>query len=173
MRCAAHTLNLIASKDADAALQITIFKTSYRNAIAKARTLWNQQSRTRSTVAADSIHAELGRRLVLLNTTRLNSMYDAIVVLNGIMETKWSSLHRVMTHLKFLTFNDQDMSVLKGYVKVMAPVANALDRIQGEAQVYIGSLLPTIAATVFKLKTIRSKGLVNCTALDNALLNDD
>ncbi|KAG5890290.1 hypothetical protein JTB14_031887 [Gonioctena quinquepunctata] len=99
MRCAAHTFNLVASKDADAALQITVFKTPYRSALAKARTLWNQQSR--STVAADSIHAELGRRLVLPNTTRWNSLYDAIVVLNGILETKRPSLHRVMTQLKF------------------------------------------------------------------------
>ncbi|CAG9793862.1 unnamed protein product [Diatraea saccharalis] len=160
MRCAAHTFNLVASKDVDAALQITVFKTPYRSALAKARTLWNQQSR--STVAADSIHAELGRRLVLPNTTRWNSLYDAIVVLNSILETKRPSLHRVMTQLKILTFNDQD---------VMAPVANALDRIQGEAQAYLGSLLPTIAATVYKLKNIKSKGLVNCTALANELLN--
>nr|XP_023018272.1 uncharacterized protein LOC111507216 [Leptinotarsa decemlineata] len=169
MRCAAHTFNLVASKDADAALQITVFKTPYRSALAKARTLWNQQSR--STVAADSIHAELGRRLVLPNTTRWNSLYDAIVVLNSILETKRPSLHRVMTQLKILTFNDQDVTVMKEYAKVMAPVANALDRIQGEAQAYLGSLLPTIAATVYKLKNIKSKGLVNCTALANALLN--
>ncbi|XP_074030428.1 uncharacterized protein [Leptinotarsa decemlineata] len=167
MRCAAHTFNLVASKDADAALQITVFKTPYRSALAKARTLWNQQSR--STVAADSIHAELGRRLVLPNTTRWNSLYDAIVVLNSILETKRPSLHRVMTQLKILTFNDQDVTVMKEYAKVMAPVANALDRIQGEAQAYLGSLLPTIAATVYKLKNIKSKGLVNCTALANAL----
>ncbi|CAG9791509.1 unnamed protein product [Diatraea saccharalis] len=169
MRCAAHTFNLVASKDVDAALQITVFKTPYRSALAKARTLWNQQSR--STVAADSIHAELGRRLVLPNTTRWNSLYDAIVVLNSILETKRPSLHRVMTQLKILTFNDQDVTVMKEYAKVMAPVANALDRIQGEAQAYLGSLLPTIAATVYKLKNIKSKGLVNCTALANALLN--
>ncbi|KAG5868429.1 hypothetical protein JTB14_029045 [Gonioctena quinquepunctata] len=156
-------------KDADAALQITVFKTPYRSALAKARTLWNQQSR--STVAADSIHAELGRRLVLPNTTRWNSLYDAIVVLNGILETKRPSLHRVMTRLKIPTFNDQDVTVMKEYAKVMAPVANALDRIQGEAQAYLVSLLPTIAATVYKLKNIRSKGLVNFTALANALLN--
>ncbi|KAG5890541.1 hypothetical protein JTB14_028292 [Gonioctena quinquepunctata] len=128
MRCAAHTFNLVASKDADAALQITVFKTPYRSALAKARTLWNQQSR--STVAADSIHAELGIR-------------------------RGGTL--CMMLLSFST--------------VMAPVANALDRIQGEAQAYLGSLLPTIAATVYKLKNIKSKGLVNCTALANALLN--
>lgn len=118
MRCAAHTFNLVASKDADAALQITVFKTPYRSALAKARTLWNQQ--TRSTVAADSIHAELGRRLVLPNTTRWNSLYDAIVVLNSILETKRPSLHRVMTQLKILTFNDQDVTVMKEYAKVIS-----------------------------------------------------
>ncbi|GBP81121.1 hypothetical protein EVAR_88218_1 [Eumeta japonica] len=169
MRCAAHTFNLVASKDVNAALQITVFKIPYRSCLAKARTLWNQQSC--STVAADSIHAELGRRLVLPNTTRWNSLYDATVILNGLLETKRPSLHSVMTQLKILTFNDQDVTVMKEYAKVMAPVANALDRIQGEAQAYLGSLLPTIAATVYKLKNIKSKGLVNCTALANALLN--
>ncbi|KAG5860634.1 hypothetical protein JTB14_023063 [Gonioctena quinquepunctata] len=154
---------------ANAALQITVFKTPYRSALAKARSLWNQQSR--STVAADSIHADLGRLLVLPNTTRWNSLYDAIVVLNGILETKRPSLHRVMTQLKIPTFNGQDVTVMKEYAKVMAPVANAVDRIQGEAQAYLGSLLPTIAATVYKLKNIKSKGLVNCTASANALSN--
>lgn len=116
MRCAAHTFNLVASKDADAALQITVFKTPYRSALATARTLWNQQSR--STVAADIIHAELSRRLVLPNSTRWNSLYDAIVVLNAILETKRPSLHRIMTQLKIPTFNDQDVTVMKEYANV-------------------------------------------------------
>lgn len=77
MRCAAHTFNLIASKDADAALQITGFKTSYRNAMGKARALWNQQSS--STVAAHCIHTALGRMLVVPNTSTWNSTYDALV----------------------------------------------------------------------------------------------
>lgn len=53
----------------------------------------------------------------------------------------------------------------------MAPVAGALDQIQGEAQAFLGSLLPTIAVTVLKLRNIKARGLVYCTALANALLS--
>lgn len=116
MRCAAHTFNLIASKDADAALNTSIFKTPYRAAMAKARAIWNLQSR--STVASDSIESELGRKLVLPNATRWNSTYDALVVLNTILETKRPALHRVMTQMNLQAFNDQDVAIMKEYVKV-------------------------------------------------------
>lgn len=116
MRCAAHTFNLIASKDSDAALQTSIFKTPYRAAMAKAHAIWNLQSR--STVASDSIESELGRKLVLPNTTRWNSTYDALVVLNTILETNRPALHRVMTQLNLQAFNDQDVTIMKEYVKV-------------------------------------------------------
>lgn len=117
MRCAAHTFNLVASKDADAALETALFKIPYRNAMAKARALWHLQSR--STVAADNIHSELGRRLVTPNTTRWNSTYDAVVALNAILEMQRPALHRVMTQLKIPAFNDQDVSILNEYAKVI------------------------------------------------------
>lgn len=36
----------------------------------------------------------------------------------------------------------------------MSPVARALDLIQGAVHAYLGTLLPTIATTVFKLQDI-------------------
>lgn len=45
-RCAAHTLNLVASKDTDAALSDHPFKLASRSMFAKAQALWNKQSRT-------------------------------------------------------------------------------------------------------------------------------
>ena len=85
--------------------------------MAKAQALWNLQNR--STVATDSIHAEVGRRLVVPNTTRWNSTYDSVVVLNTILEIKRPALHRVMTQLKVNSFNDQDADLLKEYAKVI------------------------------------------------------
>ena len=41
-RCAAHTLNLIATADASKALSCTSFKKSFRSAFAKAQGLWNR-----------------------------------------------------------------------------------------------------------------------------------
>ena len=46
MRCAAHTLNLVATTDADKAPKnCSTYKVLYRSAFAKAHTLWNKQSR--------------------------------------------------------------------------------------------------------------------------------
>jgi len=46
MRCAAHTLNLVATTDANKALQQdAVYKKNYRLAFGKAQELWNKQSR--------------------------------------------------------------------------------------------------------------------------------
>ena len=81
MRCAAHTFNLVATADAGKALdESSTFRSTYRKTLAKAQALWNQQSR--STVSADIIMDGLNRRLVVPNSTRWNSLYDSINVLN-------------------------------------------------------------------------------------------
>ncbi|XP_052833627.1 uncharacterized protein LOC106874908 isoform X3 [Octopus bimaculoides] len=117
MKCAAHTFNLVASKDTDAALQSAEFKGPYRVAMAKARALWNQQES--SIMAADSIYAEVGRMLVVPNMTRWNSTYDSVVDLNTILETKRPVLHRVMTQLKVNNFDNQDVDFMNEYAKVI------------------------------------------------------
>jgi len=86
MRCSAHTLNLVATVDAEMALEDPLFKAAFKRAMDKARGLWNAQSR--STVSADIIKQDLERRLVVPNATRWNSTYDAVVVLNHIFESK-------------------------------------------------------------------------------------
>jgi hypothetical protein len=83
MRCAAHTLNLVATSDADKALEDDTFQTAANSAMKKAHQLWNAQSR--SVGNDDLILEELKRRLVVPNATRWNSIYDAIVVLNSII----------------------------------------------------------------------------------------
>ena len=52
----------------------------------------------------------------------------------------------------------------------MLPVAKALDKNQGEDQAYLGTLLPTVAATILRLKELNFKGLVYCSLLIEALL---
>ena len=168
MRCAAHTFNLVASVDANKALDSAPFKSAYRKAMSKAQALWNQQSR--STVSADSILDELKRRLVVPNSTRWNSTYDSVVVINDLLQKKRGAFHRVMAQLKLQTFTDFEVDFLKEYAQVMSSVAKALDKIQGEDQAYLGSLLPTVAATIMKLKEAKSKGLLYCSPLVDAIL---
>lgn len=168
MRCSAHILNLVASVDADKALDSALFKSAYRKAMSKAQVLWNQQSH--SMVAADSILVELERRLMVPNSTRWNSTYESVVVLNNLLVKKRRAVHRVMMQLKLEPFTDPDVSFLTEYAQVMSIVAKALDKIQAKDQAYLGSLLPTVAATILKLKEAKSKHLLYCSPLVDALL---
>lgn len=47
----------------------------------------------------------------------------------------------------------------------MSSIAKALDLIQGEEQAYFGCLLPTLVATMLKLKTTKENGLVGSMSL--------
>jgi hypothetical protein len=169
MRCAAHTFNLVASVDVDKALDSGPFKTAYRKVMVKAQALWNLQGR--STVAADTIVDELKRRLVVPNSTRWNSMYDSVVVLNKLLDTDRGAIHRVMTQLKLQNFTDADVGFLKEYSHVMSIAAKALDKMQGEDQAYLGCLLPTVAATIMKLHDAKSQRLAYCMPLVDAVLS--
>lgn len=107
MRCTAHTFNLVDTADANKAFENGTFKLAYRKAMSKAQALWNIQGR--GTVAADLIVEELKRRLVVPNTTRWNSTYDAVNVLIGLMEKDRRAVQRVMLQLKLLAFTDAEI----------------------------------------------------------------
>jgi hypothetical protein len=75
-----HTLNLIATKDADKTLNnfenSCIYKKIYRSAFAKVQTFWNLPSR--SIVAADMVKEAYGCTFPVPNVTCWNSTYDAL-----------------------------------------------------------------------------------------------
>jgi hypothetical protein len=49
-----------------------------------------------------------------------------------------------MTELKLPCFEDVEFDFLDEYCQVLAPVAFALDRLQGEENCYYADLLPTL-----------------------------
>ena len=100
MRCAAHTLNLVATADAENALIDVLFKSVFKNAMEKCRALWNHQSR--STQTADMIKIDLGRRLVVPNATRWNSLFDAVVVLNKMLVEKRKDVYFLTTRFNLI-----------------------------------------------------------------------
>jgi hypothetical protein len=55
---------------------------------------------------------------------------------------------------------------LKEYAEVLDPLAKALDKIQGEEQAYLGSLLPVIAALIMMLQDFDNRPLVYCRPLE-------
>ena len=169
MRCTTHTLNLIATTDAGKAIKPqSNLKIVLRRAMGKSQSIWNMQGR--STVAADMIERELGRRLVVPNATRWNSTYDAVTVLNELLcGGKRAAVNKVMVQLKLQGFTDVDIAFLKEYGQVMAPVARALDIVQGEDQAYLGFTLPTLAVTMKNLEQTKTKCLQFCTPLVEAM----
>ena len=82
LRCAAHTLNLVACQDVKNVLENDHL---HKSAIdQKANDLW-KKSRA-STNAMDIIRQKMKRRLVTPGQTRWNSKYDALVCLTKLME---------------------------------------------------------------------------------------
>lgn len=70
-----------------------------------------------------------------------------------------------MTQLKLQTFTDSDVSFLMEYAQVISNVAKALNKIQWEDQANVKSLLPTVMATIMKLKEVKFKHHLYCSPL--------
>lgn len=76
-RCATHTLNLVATKDAEEAAKISeAFKKISRSTQGKCQALWNKQSL--SMQASDIIQEILGSQLIIPNAMRWNATYNAL-----------------------------------------------------------------------------------------------
>ncbi len=78
----------------------------------------------------------------------------------------------MMTKLELAPFTATEMNYIKEYCKVSEPVAVALDMLQGEAQAYFGTLLPTIIVAKQMLDAmINTRGeLQHCKDYAKALL---
>ena len=75
-RCAAHTMNLIAVKDAESACRDGAYKKVSRAALGKCAGLWNKASR--SAVAAEAVHDAMKFSLAVPNVMRWNSYYHSV-----------------------------------------------------------------------------------------------
>jgi len=73
--CASHTLNLIAGHDSMTANDPS-YKRLYYSTMAKCSALWNKASR--SVQSAEIVKEELQTSLIVPNSTRWNSHYDAV-----------------------------------------------------------------------------------------------
>jgi hypothetical protein len=153
-RCAAHTLNLVASVDGVQLTScvkdssVTAYTRMYNSAFGKAQALWNKYSR--STLAADAAKSACGRAIVVPGDTRWNSKWDATNVLLRIQDN--GKLLAVCQSMEIPAFRPAEIEFLRDWFAINRPLAVALDSLQGDKFSYYGMLLPKLSVLMFELK---------------------
>ena len=165
-RCAAHTINLVATKDIEPALSCKVYKKSFRSFESKARGLWNAQGQ--SQVKSDVIRDMAPKMFKTPNVTRWNSVYDSVSTLLAIADS--CDINEIMDKSGLPRFTQDDMKFAKEYQQVMKPLAEGLDRLQGEKDICLGYLLPTLLA-IKKHILKKQESLIYCQALADAIIN--
>ena len=97
-RCAAHSLNLVSTVDAEKA-ENPVYKRLSRATFAKCQSLWNKSSR--SSQAAEVIEDECGLVPLKPNATRWNSVFMAVERLVRIMKEKGECCSQTIYGVKF------------------------------------------------------------------------
>lgn len=151
-KCAAHRLNLVATTDI-AKLEGQLKTTSVQT-FAKLSGLWNKQNR--SVTSANAIKTALGTLLVTPGDTRWNSYYDAVarvhaILTNPDLEPQFDTL---CDELQIKRLLPRQKRFIGEYVLVMKPVCDGLDKLQGEREVGLGYLLPTLYVMNSKLESL-------------------
>ena len=171
-RCAAHTLNLLAAADT---VSVPTWSAGPRSAFTKtkvkAQALWNAQNRRPAFAAA--IKDSFGRKFITPTVTRWNSLYDSFVRLESVLANNSVELNTLCAQHDVLQqpgFTNQDMEVVQEYIRVMRPVAEGLDKIQGETTAYTGSLLPVLLVIKTNLLKENAKNHFHADNLVDALL---
>ncbi|XP_064461884.1 uncharacterized protein LOC135372092 isoform X2 [Ornithodoros turicata] len=166
IRCAFHTLSLIARSDVKKAIaQNAGCDRLYTACVAKCTKYWNASHRPKS---AEVIQEVIGFSLPTPCPTRWNSFHDA---LSGILKSR-QHIPRLAEQLDLPTFREVEMEFIEEYHRQLQPIACALDRLQGSKDSYYGEFLPVIRALKSKLESLNSSISVGtCRPVAQALLN--
>ncbi|KYQ54442.1 hypothetical protein ALC60_06674 [Trachymyrmex zeteki] len=170
-RCASHTINLLITVDIKAALTGPSsgnsggnYSRSYHSSFGKCSAIWNLTSR--SPKAAETYADITGKASSSPCVTRWNSTFDC---LNDLMIVK-QFLGSVCDALDLPKFKETDFEFLAEYIECVKPIAEALDRLQGEKNCFYGELLPVLLQTQKNLQKLQYRHLKYCAKLVIVLL---
>jgi hypothetical protein len=134
-------------------IQDPFFKQLRSSVFGKLQQLWNKQGS--SSVSSDIIMRFLGRLFVLKNDTRWNSEYSAVSCLVRLLKKSYRQMKKLFEELNIDFISPHEEKILKEYVRVTKSVCEALDVLQGEKNVGMGFLLPTLSVLKNKLKALK------------------
>ena len=151
VRCASHTLNLIATTDCQKAISSNIaLRTRHTHTLHKCSQLWKKANTPKS---AEIIQEILGHTLSYPGPTRWNSFFDAIT---QILNEK-NKLTHLLQRLELNCFKETEILYLEEYLKVLKPLAVTLDFLQGQNNTYYGYLLPSIISLRNKFNKLKTE----------------
>uniref|UniRef100_A0A1B6LF16 BED-type domain-containing protein n=3 Tax=Graphocephala atropunctata TaxID=36148 RepID=A0A1B6LF16_9HEMI len=166
-RCAAHMLNLIGTKDIEKAMENDAeLKKISRTAFGKCQGLWNKARK--SSKAADTVRQHIGVNLKVPVATRWNSFHSSVNWICRFFNDERMNL--VCDELGLPRFKTNEVQFLKEYCEVLEPLTKALDILQGEQNVCLGYLAPTLHRLIHFLGLKLKSGLKYCNALANAVM---
>jgi hypothetical protein len=159
-RCASHTLSLVCTVDANS-------KSSrlQKSAFAKCYGVWNKSAR--STKFAETVKSTCGVYFKKPCVTRWNSLYDS---LRGILKQK-DQINLICTELGVPLFHEREIEFIEQYCDCVKPIAEALDRLQGENNTFYGELIPTLLTIEKRLNMQINLKPKHCESLPQTLLN--
>ncbi|XP_052130245.1 uncharacterized protein LOC127751171 [Frankliniella occidentalis] len=170
-RCAALIVNLLGTQDIKVALELNAnFKTMHESTTKKLKEWWRRQNR--SDLVAAAIQEGLGVKLQVPGDTRWNSQYDARAQIVKLLDGHDQKLNDTLEKSGLTKLTSFEAKYLREYVWVMAPVAQALDILQRDKDMFIGYLIPTVLSMEKQLEARRnmdSKPLRYCDPLARTL----
>jgi len=161
--CVAHSLNLIATTDISKIPDETYISLSTKT-FNKLQAFWNLLSR--STMASDKVVEHCNCKFPIPVVTRWNSKYDAI---KKILEHK-KKIVTLFDILKLNKLKGNEWVFLEEYCLLLEPLANSLDKLQGEKHNYLGYVAPTLIV-LRKLLIQSSTNLKHCRPLCFSLIS--
>lgn len=148
LRCFAHLLNLIGKNDFSKWLK-DLDLSSYKvfdTIFLKLKILWNGYSRR--ILVKEVINRYLGCSLQPPGVTRWNSEFRAAAVAVKHKEKLKIAITEVNKQdslaKKIPLLSDSEWFIVEAYIAIMQPIANGLDKLQGDKHATIGSILPCL-----------------------------
>ncbi len=168
-RCAAHTLNLVASADSKAALKPRTgeYARLHYKVFGILSKLWSKYNQ--SPKFSGLVREKMGKALMTPTATRWNSTYDSVKRVLELREKDRVAFNVILDAAKLPRLTDQELSFLDQWEKVMRNLAAALDHLQGDKAMYLGHLLPTITFLKSYINDGRRDAPL-CKPLVNAIL---